>query len=149
MRKSYLSKAKGLALAGIAGAMLVGGGLTASTTPAEAGASTGTWKYGTPYRGAYRGAYRGGYAYRGGPRYYGRGYNRGGAVAAGVATGLAVGALGAAAAAPYGYPAYGYPAYGYPAYGVAPAYDGDCYWTDRQAYDAWGRIVVQRVQVCD
>ena len=142
MVKSFM-KAKGWALAGVAGAVIAAGSLTVSTTPAEAGASTGTWKYGTPYRGGYRGAYRGGggYAYRGGPRYYGRGYNRGGAVAAGVAGGLALGALGAAAAAPY----YG----SYPAYGVAPAYGGDCYWTEQQAYDAWGRIVVQRVQVCD
>jgi hypothetical protein len=128
MRKDFLTKAKGLALAGVAGAVIAGGGLAVSAAPAEAGASTGTWRYGTPYRGAYRG-----YAWRGGPRYY-RGYNRGGAVAAGVATGLALGALGATAAAP----AYGY--YGAP---------GGCYWTNREAYDAWGRIVVQRVQVCD
>lgn len=142
MRKNFLTKAKGLALAGVAGAVIAGGGLTVSATPAEAGASTGTWRYATPYRGAYRGAYRGGgYAYRGG-RYYGRSYNRGGAVAAGVVGGLALGALGAAAAAPY-YDSY-------PAYGVAPVYGGgDCYWANQQVYDAWGRIVVQRVQVCD
>jgi hypothetical protein len=133
MRQSFLFRVRGLALAGVAGAILAAGGLTVSTTPAEAGASTGTWKYGTPYRGGYRGAYRGG------PRYYGRGYNRGGAVAAGVAGGLALGALGAAAA----------PSYGYPAYGAAPVYGGACYWTRQGDYDAWGNYVERRVQVCD
>ena len=82
-----------IAAAALAGAVLVGGAVAVQTTPAEAGASTGTWKYGAPYRG-----YRGGYAYRGGYGY--RPYRRygGGAVAAGVATGLALGAVGAAAA---------------------------------------------------
>ena len=42
MRKNFLSKAKGLALAGVAGAVIAGGGLAVSTAPAEAGASTGT-----------------------------------------------------------------------------------------------------------
>jgi len=131
--RSVLSKAKGLGLAALAGAVLVVGGLTVQTTPAAAGASTGTWKYGVPYRG-----YRGGYAYRGG-----YGYRRygGGAVAAGVATGLALGAVGAAAS-PYYYD-------GYPAYGAAPVYGGDCYLVDRRGYDAWGNPVIQREQVCD
>jgi hypothetical protein len=133
--RSVLAKAKGLAVAALAGAVLVGGGLTVATSPAEAGASTGTWKYGAPYRG-----YRGGYAYRGGYGY--RPYRRhnGGAVAAGLATGLALGAFGAAAASPY---------YGYPAYGAAPVYGGNCYLVDRQVYDAWGNLVIQREQVCD
>ena len=67
-----------IAAAALAGAVLVGGAVAVQTTPAEAGASTGTWKYGAPYRG-----YRGGYAYRGGYGY--RPYRRygGGAVAAG------------------------------------------------------------------
>jgi hypothetical protein len=135
--RNLILKAKGLALAGVAGLMLATGGIAVSTSPAEAGARTGTWKYYNPgYRGGYRGAYggyRGGYGYR--PHYgYRRGYNRGGAVAAGVATGLALGALGAAAAAP----AYGY-------YGGAPA----CYWTRQRGWDAWGNPVVTRVQVCD
>jgi len=121
-----------MAAAALAGAVLVGGAVAVQTTPAEAGASTGTWKYGAPYRG-----YRGGYTYRGGYGY--RPYRRygGGAVAAGVATGLA---LGAAAAAPY---------YGYPAYGAAPVYGGDCYLVDRRGYDAWGNPVIRREQVCD
>ena len=50
-----------IAAAALAGAVLVGGAVAVQTRPAEAGASTGTWKYGVPYRG-----YRGGYAYRGG-----------------------------------------------------------------------------------
>ena len=125
-----------IAAAALAGAVLVGGAVAVQTTPAEAGASTGTWKYGTPYRG-----YRGGYAYRGGGYGY-RPYRRygGGAVAAGVATGLAPGAVGAAAAQPY---------YGYPAYGAAPVYGGDCYLVDRRGYDAWGNPVIRREQVCD
>jgi hypothetical protein len=136
--RNLIMKAKSLALAGVAGAMLLGGAV--STSPAEAGASTGTWRYASPYRGyghrgyGYRGGYgyhgygyRGGYGYR---PYYRRGYG-GGAVAAGVATGLALGVLGAAATAP--------------AYGYAPA----CYWTRQGGYDAWGNYVVHRVQVCD
>jgi hypothetical protein len=131
--RNLIFKVKGVALAGVAGLILAAGGAAISTTPAEAGARTGTWKYYNPgYRGGY--GYRSGYGYR--PYYgYRRGYNRGGAVAAGVATGLALGALGAAAAAP----AYGY--YG----GYAPA----CYWTREGGYDAWGNYVVRRVQVCD
>jgi hypothetical protein len=127
-----VSKAKGIALAAVAAAMLAGGSIAVSTTPAEAGASTGTWRYAQGYRYGYRGAYRPYYGYRR--------YNRGGAVAAGVATGLALGALGAAAASPY---------YGYPAYGPAPVYSGDCYWVNRRAYDPWGNLVIRRVQVCD
>jgi hypothetical protein len=128
-----LSKAKGLMLAGVAGLMLAGGGLGVSSTPAEAGARTGTWKYYNPgYR--HRGYGYRPYAYR--PHYgYRRGY-RGGAVAAGVATGLALGALGAAAASPYYYGGY-------------PAYDGGCYWTRQGGYDAWGNYIVRRVQVCE
>jgi hypothetical protein len=131
--RNLILKAKSLALAGVASLMLVGGGLAVSTTSAEAGASTGTWRYYNPYRGyGYRGGYYGGYR----PYYgYRRGYNRGAAVAAGVATGLALGAIAASRPA---YPAYGY-----------PAYAGDCYWVTRERVNRWGEIVVRRVQVCD
>jgi hypothetical protein len=122
------SRVKKTALAGLAATALIGGAVAVSTSPAEAGASTGTWRYGTPYRG---------YGYR--PYYgYRRGYG-GGGVAAGVATGLAVGAL--AASTPY----YGYPAYGY----AAPVYGGDCYWVRRRVVDDWGQVFIRRVQVCD
>ena len=131
--RNLVSKAKKTVLACLGAATLIGGALTVSTAPAEAGASTGTWRYGTPYRG---------YGYR--PYYgYRRGYG-GGAVAAGVATGLAVGAL-AASTPSYAYPAYGYPAYGYP----APVYGGDCYWVSRRVVDDWGQVFIRRVQVCD
>lgn len=127
---------KSLALTGAVGLMLAGGGLAASSSPAEAGASTGTWRYYNPGYG-----YR--YAY---PRYgYRRGWN-GGAVAAGAAAGLALGAVGAAAASPYYGGGYYAPVYGGYA---APVYDGDCYWVRRRGWDAWGNPVIRRVQVCD
>src|SRR5215203_2608616 len=93
-RRKPMRNVLSIAAAALAGAVLVGGTVAVQTTPAEAGASTGTWKYGAPYRD-----YRGGYAYRGGG--YGPYRRHGaGAVAAGVATGLALGAVGAAAASP-------------------------------------------------
>jgi hypothetical protein len=118
------------------------GGMAASTTPAEAGARTGTWRYYNPA------AYRYGY----GGRYWGyRHHNNGGAVAAGLIGGLAVGALAASAAYPsvdYGYP-YGYaaPAGYYPAdgYGYGPG----CYTVRRRYVDAWGGVVIRQVRVCD
>src|SRR5215212_5920146 len=87
-RRKPMRNVPSIAAAALAGAVLVGGAVAVQTRPAEAGASTGTWKYGVPYRGD-----RGGYAYRGGGYGY-RPYRRygGGAVAAGVATGLALGA---------------------------------------------------------
>ena len=82
--------------------------------------------------------------YGGGPRYYGGyGYRRGyggGALAAGLVGGLALGAL---ATAPY-YGGYGY--------GYAPtAYDygyGGCTVERRRVYDAFGRVIIQDVEVC-
>lgn len=131
-------KAKKLALAGLASAALIGGAMTASTAPAEAGARTGTWLYGSPnvawsqYPGYNR-------------RYYRPRRSNGGAVAAGVVGGLALGALAAGAATAAPAPVYGYPAYGY----AAPVYGGDCYWTTRERVNRWGEVVVRRVQVCD
>lgn len=121
---------KSLALTGVVGLMLAGGGVAVSTSPAEAGARTGTWRYYNP-----------GYAYR--PYYR----HHGGAVAAGIAGGLALGALGAAAATPYYGSGYYAPVYGAPAYG---GYDyAECYWVRRRGWDAWGNPVVRKVQVCD
>src|SRR4051794_41239068 len=83
------SKVKKTALAGLAATALIGGAVAVSTSPAEAGASTGTWRYGTPYRG---------YGYR--PYYgYRRGYGGGGAGAGG-------GARPAGGAAPAGTPPF-------------------------------------------
>jgi len=136
-------------------ALALGGALLASA-PAEAGASTGTWRNGavaTPYGVAYpRPAYgyrSGGYGYR--PAYYYRNRsNVGGAVAAGLIGGLALGALAAS-------PAYSYPAYSYPAYPATyPGYYGSsyygapaCYTVRRRFVDDWGRVVVRRTQVCE
>ncbi len=124
-------KTRSLLLAGATGLVLLGGAAVVSATPAEAGASTGTWRY---YNPGYR-------AYRGYPAYGYRPYrrHRGGAVAAGVATGLALGAIAATASRP----AYAYPAY--------PAYEApvDCYWVTRERVNRWGEIVVRRVQVCE
>jgi hypothetical protein len=100
---------------------------------------------GVAYRGGwggYRGAYYGGYR-----PYYRRGYG-GGAVAAGLVGGLALGAIAASTAYPYG--GYGYaPAYYGGGYGYAPVAYGDCYWVNRRVVNAWGELVIQRVQVCD
>lgn len=121
------------------------GGMAASTTPAEAGSRTGTWRYYNPTGYGY------GHGYGG--RYGGwRRHNNGGAVAAGLIGGLAIGALAASAA----YPAYGY-GYGdpygsagyYPAYGSGYGYGPACYTVRRRYVDAWGGVVIRRVQVCD
>jgi hypothetical protein len=134
-------------------ALALGGAILASSTEAQAGASTGTWRngmvagpYGAGYYGrqAYRPAaygYRPGYGGYGGYGYHR--HNNGGAVAAGVIGGLALGALATAPA--YSYPAY--PAYpvASPGYYAAPA----CYTVRRRYVDAWGRRVIQREQVCE
>jgi hypothetical protein len=138
------------------GAVALGGALITWSVPANAGASTGTWRngmvagpygggyYGRPAFGGYRGGYRPAYGgYYGGYRPYYRRNNVGGAVAAGVIGGLALGAL---ATAPY---RYSYPAtyggyYGAGYYG-APA----CYMTTQRGVDAWGRVVLYRTQVCE
>ena len=138
-------------------AVLALGGSLATSAPAEAGSSTGTWRngmvagpYGVGYYGG-RGYRSGGYGHR--PVYYGRRRsNVGGAVVAGVIGGLALGALAARPA--YSYPAYSYPAYSYPAYPVAaPGYYGydqpTCYTVRRRFVDAWGQVFVRRQEVCE
>jgi hypothetical protein len=141
-------------------AAMVLGGTLLSSAPAQAGASTGTWRNGMvagPYGvGYYRGyGYRpAGYGYRPARAY--RRYNNGGALAAGLIGGLALGALAAAPA--YSYPAYSYPAYSYPAYPATayPGYDGTgyyggtvCYPVNRRYIDGWGRVFVRPTQVCE
>jgi hypothetical protein len=146
-------RTKALLTAGFA-AMVLGGTLL-SSAPAQAGASTGTWRNGMvagPYGvGYYRGyGYRpAGYGYRPARAY--RRYNNGGALAAGLIGGLALGALAAAPA--YSYPAYSYPAYPATAY---PGYDGTgyyggtvCYPVNRRYIDGWGRVFVRPTQVCE
>jgi hypothetical protein len=138
-----------------AGALTLTGAAITASSPAQAQVYFGT-SYGSPYGysnvgygGGYYGGHYGGYrpvryygdryAYRP-ARYYGGypyGYRRsnGGAVAAGLIGGLALGALAATAARP---------AYYYPTTYAAP-----CYIERRRVYDRYGRIVVQRVQVCN
>ncbi|WP_460448446.1 hypothetical protein [Alsobacter sp. SYSU BS001988] len=115
-------------LTAVAAAAALFGVSAATVTPAEAGASTGTWRAypGGVYRGGYGGGY-GRHAYGGGPRYYNRhrGGNWGGAAAAGAIGGLALGAL------------------------AAGSRGGDCYWTTREVYDGYGYSRMQRVRVCD
>jgi hypothetical protein len=113
-------KAKGF-IAALAAAAVLGGSMVTMPATAQAGASTGTWKY---YGG------RGPYAYRH------RGSNWGPAVAAGAVGGLALGALAARPAYGYGYYDGGY-------------YGGDCYWTRQRVIDAWGYPHWRRVQVCN
>src|SRR5215210_1225616 len=78
------------ALVGAMLALASVGTVTIPTTPAEAGARTGTWRYG-PYG-------------------YHRRPNYAGALAAGAIGGVALGALAASARPTYAHPAYGYPA---------------------------------------
>ncbi|WP_406853660.1 hypothetical protein ABEG18_13945 [Alsobacter sp. KACC 23698] len=122
--------------------------VAAFTLPAEAawrGGGAG-FRPGGFHGGAWRG---GGWGYRGGGWGYRGGYWRGGGWGAPVAAGLVGGlALGALAAPAYGY-GYGYPGYGY---GYAPAYVGGygtCYIERQRVYDAWGRMFIRRVRVCD
>jgi hypothetical protein len=152
-------RTKALLMAGFA-AMVLGGTLLMTSAPAQAGASTGTWRNGM-VAGPYGVGYYRGYGYR--PARYGyrparayRRYNNGGALAAGLIGGLALGALAAAPA--YSYPAYSYPAYSYPAYPATayPGYDGTgyyggtvCYPVNRRFVDGWGRVFVRPTQVCE
>ena len=118
-----------IALAGLA----LGASLLAAI-PAEAGARTGTWRYG-PY-GGYHGYH--GYGYRGG-------WNPGAAAAAGVIGGLALGALAAQPSYGYGAPVYASPppydyGYGYPA--------DECFYQRQVVYDSWGNPHRRKVLVC-
>lgn len=128
-----MAHAKGF-IAALAAAAVLGGTMVTMPSTAQAGASTGTWKYGP---GAYRGY---------GGRYYGghRGGNWGAAAAAGAIGGLALGALATAPAYGYGYNSapYGY-------YGGYGGYGGDCYITRQQVIDQWGYAHWRRVRVCD
>lgn len=123
-----------IALAGLA----LGAGLLAAIPAAEAGARTGTWRYG-PY-GGYHGY--GGYGYRG----YGyRGWNPGAAAAAGVIGGLALGALATAPSYGYGAPVYASP----PPYDYGYGYPGDaCFYQRQVVYDSWGNPHRRKVLVC-
>ena len=115
---------KKVLVAGLCAATL-GGGVLATTTPAEA------W-----HRGYAHPVYGPSYGHR---PYYGHRRNRGAAVAAGVVGGLALGALAAGAARP----AYAAPVYS------APAYGEDCYVVRRRFVDAWGRTFIRRETVCE
>jgi hypothetical protein len=126
MTMSMIKFSKPLLTAAAAAAALFGVSAT-TVTPAEAGASTGTWR---AYPGGVHRGYGGGYGRQayGGPRYYNnrhRGGNWGGAAAAGAIGGLALGAL------------------------AAGSRGGDCYWTNREVYDGYGYSRMQRVRVCD
>jgi hypothetical protein len=137
-----------IALAGLA----LGASILAAV-PAEAGHSTGTWRY-LPYGGYHGYGYRG-YGYRGYgyPRYGGYGYgyrggwNPGAAAAAGVIGGLALGALATAPAYGYGAPVYAAPPpYDY---GYGNGYAGDaCFYQRQVVYDSWGTPHRRRVLVC-
>ncbi len=148
-------RSKSVLTAGFA-VLALGGALLASA-PAEAGASTGTWRNGmvagprgVGYYGGYGYGYRpAGYGYR--PYGYYRRHNNGGAVAAGLIGGLALGALAAQPA--YSYPAYSYPAYpvtSYPGYYGTGYYGGSsCYTVRERIVDEWGEVVVRRTQICE
>jgi hypothetical protein len=143
---------KKLLLAAVAAASLAGGTL-ATATPSQAQVYFGAGPHwgGSPY---WRGHWGGGH-WGGGHWGYGRwhrpvgfyhrhhygypyGYYRrrssGGAIAAGLIGGFALGALAASAARP----AYYYPA----------TFGTTCWIERRRAFDPWGRLVIQRVQVC-
>jgi len=126
-------KIKTVTMAGLA-ALTLGGGMLASSAPAEAG-----------YRGAYYGGYYGRPAYYG--DYYGRPHYRpryGGAVAAGLIGGLALGALATSSA--YAAPYYAGPRYvATPGYGYGSA----CTITKTRFVDDWGRVVIRKTKVCD
>ncbi len=118
-------KIKTVTMAGLA-ALTLGGGMLASSAPAEAG-----------YRGAYYG----------GPGFYRPHYRPrygGGAVAAGLIGGLALGALATSSA--YAAPYYAGPRYvatlGY-------GYGSACTITKTRFVDDWGRVVVRKTKVCD
>ena len=131
------------------GAVALGGTLLIGSAPANAGASTGTWRNGMvagPYGVGHYGYRPAVGRWHGGYRPYHHGYrsrDNFGAVAAGFVGGLALGAL---ATAPY---RYSYPVtyrgYHGPGFYAAPA----CYTVTRRGVDAWGRLVRVRTQVCD
>ena len=108
-------------------AALTLGGVVLTSLPTEAEARP--YRYGYGYRVAPRVVYGPGRYYYRRPRY-------GGAVAAGVIGGVALGALAATAAAPV---------YAAPVYGYGPA----CRVVRRETYDAYGRVVLRDVQVCN
>jgi hypothetical protein len=146
-------RTKATLTAGLA-ALALGGAVLASA-PAEAGASTGTWRNGMvagPYGAGYYGGggYRArGYGYRPAYGYHRSRSNYGGAAAAGLIGGLALGALATAPA--YSYPAYPYPPapVGYGGYYGAGAYGAPaCYTVRRRFVDEWGRVFVRPTQVC-
>ena len=143
---------KKLLLAGVA-ALTLGGATLSTATPTQAQPvyyPTGTqwgghWGGSPHWRGHWGGHWGGGWGWHRPVGFYPRhhypyhyGYYRrrsnGGAVAAGLIGGFALGALAASAARP----AYYYPAT------VATT----CWIERRRAYDRWGRLVIQRVQVC-
>ena len=139
---------KKLLLEGVA-ALTIGGATLATATPSEAqiyyptgwGGSPhwrGHWGGSPHWRGHWGGWHRpvGFYPrhYYGYPYGYYRRRSNGGAVAAGLIGGFALGALAASAARP----AYYYPA----------TYGTTCWIERRRAYDRWGRLVIQRVEVC-
>ncbi len=120
-----------VALAGLA----LGASLLAAI-PAEAGARTGTWRYG-PYGHGYGYGYGHGYGYRGG-------WNPGAAAAAGVIGGLALGALATAPSYGYGAPVYAGP----PAYEAGYGYGDECFYQRQVVYDSWGNPHRRKVLVC-
>jgi len=72
--------------------------------------------------------------------YYGHGeHGDGGLAAAGLIGGLAIGSLAGSGAYGHGYPAYGYGA----------GYGGACHLVRRRLVDAYGRVYLQPVEVCD
>lgn len=135
-----MSRVKAILAAGCT--VLALGGALATSTPAQAGESTGRWRdgsYATPYgvvRPSYNYGYRSyDYGYRR-PYYRHHHHNNGGAVAAGVIGGLALGALAAQPA----YPTY---------YGTSTYVEPSCYTVRRRFVDEWGRYVVRRERVCE
>ena len=112
------------------------GTLTIPTAPAEAGARTGTWRYG-PYG-------------------YHRRPNLGGALAAGAIGGVALGALAASARPTYAHPAYGYPASAPVTFQrrevrevVVDDDEEECRVIVKKRYNDFGDLVIKRIRICD
>ena len=117
-------------------ALATAGTLTIPTAAAEAGARTGTWRYG--------------------PHGYHRRPNYGAALAAGAIGGLALGALAASARPTYAHPAYGYPASAPVTYQkrmvvkeVVEDDEEECRVIVKRRYDEFGDLVVKRIRICD